>query len=764
MLSALLCRALRRRAALGLSACATAVALTLTPVLPPGVAVARPAAAADTAAQGKAKKPPAPKPRGKQITKWFQDPVGNMAYQARKRAGLGQAYGRNLAIGFVDITGLDDVDTTGYDVVEAGELKQNDPALYKSLGLAERPQIERFVIVPTFNNPSTGNVDGAHSEIRFFSQELKYMRVEDPARTFLLYSDLSPCDGCAPKIPANTEVRWMTKQGKGSFQRRERILNAAATAAHDENMTDADRERNAKAVARSRQQVLDKRAREAERLANLWGKAPSAPCATPQAAPLPAGGAGVLARAASRYVVAADCGEPDDKAPAQGAPSGLGRALAGPVAQAPGGIDFSALQLRYLSDPGDGSGLQYSFEAPASTTGGASPTDGTNAARLSSDAFFVWLELNPSTFWVNLNPTEPDRIVDADMGRTDVGRVMLQADLRLKKDVGRLIHPATELGKEYHDRLQGTCSSSRVWIVPDPADVRADGDKLYILKAPLKVRMESEYIRLPKGQSELGNCPKEDDATRRHNESLFRSLVLPKLTQLVNTDAHYADLRRVYLSRVAAQWYRDLSVSRHTTYRDLVDHGDINSWTTRTGWKPRDTFDRYVRSYTKGDYHYTRKETKGNTIYTYTYVYGGVDLTSVPLRKLSDSSFAARYSDLAKDIRASLTSPAGGAQAAGADDPLWLGSGTPRQAAAEHGSSEDGDGTGKPVADGGPGGSGPGLPTAWVLPPALLVLLAAVLLWRRRRRPSASGGALPSRRPTAGTGTDRPRSPYDDYL
>ncbi|MEU5535438.1 hypothetical protein [Streptomyces sp. NPDC020362] len=752
MLSAVLCRALRRRAALGLSAWATAVALTLTPVLPPGVAAAQSAAAADTAARGTPKKPPAQKPRGKQITKWFQDPVGNLAYQARKTAGLDRAYGRNLAIGFVDITGLDNADTTGYRVVEAEELKQNDPALYKSLGLAKRPQVERFVIVPTFNNPSTGDVDGAHSEIRFFSQELLYMGVTDPARTFLLYSDLSPCDGCAPKIPANTEVRWMTKQGEGSYQRRERILNAAAAADHEANMTDADRERNAKAVARTRQQTLEKRAREAERLAKLWGKTPSTACATPLAAPLPGGGSGVLARAARWYVVAADCEEPDEKAAVRAAPSGLGRALAGPVAQAPGGIDFSALQLRYLSDPGDGSGLQYSFEAPASTTGGTPPTAGTNAARLSSDAFFVWLELNPSTFWVNLNPTEPDRIVDADMGRTDVGRVMLQADLRLKKDVGRLIHPGTELGEEYHDRLKGTCSSSRVWIVPDPADVHVDGDKLYILKAPLKVKMESEYVHLPKGQSELGNCPKEDDSTRRHNESLFRGLILPKLTELVNIDSHYADLRRVHLSRVAAQWYRDLGASRHTTYRDLVDQGDINSWTTRTGWKPKDTFDRYVSSYTKGDYHYTRRETKGKYIYTYTYVYGGVDLTSVPLRKIPDSTFVAQYSKLPKDIDASLTRPAGGG---GADGSLWLGSGTPRRAAAGPGASERNDR---------PGGSGRNLTTTWVLPPALLILLAAVLLWRRRRRLSTPGTANPSRRSSAGTGADRPRSPYDDYL
>lgn len=765
MPSADLCRALRRRTVLGLSAGVSALALTLTPALPHDAAAARPASGPD--ARVAPARAPAPKPLGRQITKWFQDPVGKLAYQTRRTAGLDRAYGRNLAIGFVDITGLDDVDVTGYRVVDSGELAQSDPALYASLGLAAKPQVERFVIVPSFNNPSTADTKGAHSEIRFFSQELLYMGVTDPARTFLLYSDLSPCRDCAPRIPDTTEVRWMTRDGEGSHLRRERILNAAAASGHEAAMTDADRERNAEAVARTRQRTLDKRAREAERRARLWGKAPATPCPTALSAPLAAGRSGALAQVARRRSavaarpVAAPCGEPDGKDTARAAPGGLGRALAGPVAESPGGIDFSALTLRYLADPGDGSGLQYAFEAPAAASG-ASPAAGTDAARLSSDAFFVWLALKPSTFWVNLNPTEPDRVVDADMGRTDVGRVMLQADLRLKKDVGRLVHPGTELGRRYHDRLKGTCSSSRVWVLPEPADIHADGEKLYVLKAPLSVRMEAEHIELPREKGGPGDCPEADEATRDHNEALFRSLILPELTKLVNGDPHYADLRRVHLSRVAAQWYRELGASRPTTYGELVDGGDIDAWTTRTGWKPKDTFDRYVHSYTEGDYRYSRKETKGDRVWTYTYVYGGVDLTAAPLRKMPESSFTARHAGLPKDVRASLTRPVGGA----ADGRLLMGARTPQQAAAGPGPSADGDDSDSDDS-GGSGGSGErasgrsAVAWTWVWLPALLVPLGGILLWRRHAL--APRPARPARGPSAGA-PDRPRSPYDDYL
>lgn len=55
---------------------------------------------------------------------------------------------------------------------------------------------------------------------------------------------------------------------------------------------------------------------------------------------------------------------------------------------------------------------------------------GRTAAVQASDAFFVWLSLSPDKFWVNLNPEEPDRIIDAQLGTTDVGRILLQADLQ----------------------------------------------------------------------------------------------------------------------------------------------------------------------------------------------------------------------------------------------------------------------------------------------------------------------------------------------
>ncbi|WDM14578.1 hypothetical protein J3S85_25475 [Streptomyces lavenduligriseus] len=249
--------------------------------------------------------------------------------------------------------------------------------------------------------------------------------------------------------------------------------------------------------------------------------------------------------------------------------TGLGATLTNP-GLGNGGIDFSTMKLSYLADPGDGSGLQYSFNANLNPLrGDVRQSTGVAAATQSSDAFFVWLALNPQHFWVNLSPDEPDRIVDGQLGRTDAGRVLLEADLQMKKTVAKLTHPHTTLGKRYWDGIRGDCVSSRNWIVPAPASVYQDGDKLYILDAPLDVKMETRYVVASGDSADTPTCPKQDQATEDHNEHLDRTLILPRLRKAINTAPEYAALRRVHLARVAAEWYRELSTTKDTTYGEL---------------------------------------------------------------------------------------------------------------------------------------------------------------------------------------------------
>ncbi|WP_328394212.1 hypothetical protein [Nocardia sp. NBC_00416] len=399
-----------------------------------------------------------------------------------------------------------------------------------------------------------------------------------------------------------------------------------------------------------------------------------------------------------------------------------GRAAAPDAAVADdlGGVDFATLELRYVSDTyHNGSSAQYAFQADTLPTADQQSFGGRRAAQLASDSFFVWLALPPSAFTVNLNPDEPDRIIDSEFGRTDAGRVLLEADLSMKKLVARFIHPDTPGGQNYWTALRGDtkCVTMRQWIVPDTATVRDAGNELYILDAPLEVKMESDVIAT-EGVGGIGGCPGQDEATTRHNESVYRTMVLPQVQDAINHSPEYADLRRVYASRVAAEWFRDRSETKETAYSDLIDSGDIGPWRSREPWTPREVFDRYVESYKNGEFNITHTTTSGDILYTTTFVYGGVDFTRIDRHGIGTDEFAREHPSMAPSAGNARYGPVGG------DSEVWLGGLTtsqPPTAAFSRPTSATANPWFYPVT---------------LLPVAVWLAAGALLVWRRRARNS----------------------------
>ena len=121
--------------------------------------------------------------------------------------------------------------------------------------------------------------------------------------------------------------------------------------------------------------------------------------------------------------------------------------------------------------------------------------------------FFIGLTLPNSSFWVNLRPDAPDNIIDEDLAKTDIGKILLEADLNLKKGTSNWTSPQTPEGKAYWDKLYqkaeelyGTSqiiipTLTRPWIVPDEIILRESPDiSAYIYKATLKVMLEEDYL------------------------------------------------------------------------------------------------------------------------------------------------------------------------------------------------------------------------------------------------------------------------------
>ena len=106
--------------------------------------------------------------------------------------------------------------------------------------------------------------------------------------------------------------------------------------------------------------------------------------------------------------------------------------------------------------------------------------------------FFIGLTLPNDAFWVNLRPDSPDNIIDGELAKTDIGRILLEADLELKKDTARATSPETPEGKAYWDKLYQKAGElfgngnvtiptlTRPWIVPDEIIIRETNDSAYV--------------------------------------------------------------------------------------------------------------------------------------------------------------------------------------------------------------------------------------------------------------------------------------------
>ncbi|MBB4917504.1 hypothetical protein [Streptosporangium saharense] len=334
-----------------------------------------------------------------------------------------------------------------------------------------------------------------------------------------------------------------------------------------------------------------------------------------------------------------------------------------------GGVDLSTLELRYLSDRPDAGDVRYAFSARAASPGGTSG-DGPQAAAAATAAtadLRTWLVLSPQTFWVNLNPTEPDRVIDPALGQTGAGRAMLEADLRMKRTQGKLLDPDTAFGARYWKamaRSEGKlCFSSRMWIVPGDVRVYEDDDSLYVLQAPLTVKMKAEDI----GGSY--SCGSTDPAASARNEELERSTVLPEIVKAVNTAPEYAPLRRAFTARVVAEWIRRRHEAGHrTSFDDLIDSGDLGGARRDDGWRPRQVFDDYVRSIRDREFTFRQTVRRGRTTLVRTLTFGGVDFGSVPTTTVDAAEMNRLHPDLPRVVRASASHPE-----KGRDGVIWLG-------------------------------------------------------------------------------------------
>jgi methylase of polypeptide subunit release factors len=248
--------------------------------------------------------------------------------------------------------------------------------------------------------------------------------------------------------------------------------------------------------------------------------------------------------------------------------------------------------------------------------------------------FFTGIVLPNSAFWVNLRPGSADAIMDKRLASTDAGRILLEADIQLKKDLALRTSPDSPQGAAYWERLykkaeelfgsvpQSLPTVSRPWIVPDQIILRTNGREAYIYKATLKVQLESDRLG---AAAPLPGDPRFKELNE-FSASLMRELILPGLSRDINCGSAYAQLRQVFYSLIIAQSFK-ARFSSDPRWRTVIDSADLSGLNSRTPWSKEALFRQYEQSFSRGEYGYqqqmqgvlgnvTRSYTSGGVIFT----------------------------------------------------------------------------------------------------------------------------------------------------
>jgi hypothetical protein len=176
--------------------------------------------------------------------------------------------------------------------------------------------------------------------------------------------------------------------------------------------------------------------------------------------------------------------------------------------------------------------------------------------------FLAALTIPEADLWVNLSPTEPERIIPPSLGRTEMGRDLLQQDYLLKQLTASLTHPETELGQQYWEEIyapqaevlekpeKDVQSSGKVWIVPRKAVVYENGDVAFVVESELEVLHELNYLQMQEQQDATADIPLS------RSDQALKDVLIPVLEHEVNTGRHFAPLRQICSSMILAGWFK----------------------------------------------------------------------------------------------------------------------------------------------------------------------------------------------------------------
>lgn len=335
-----------------------------------------------------------------------------------------------------------------------------------------------------------------------------------------------------------------------------------------------------------------------------------------------------------------------------------------------GGINLTSIKLSYISvNTNRSGGVDFDFILNAGKAEGTNPgIDPINSSLMAATAFMTGLAVPDNKFWVNLAPWEQDRIIDEQLSQSDVGRIMLEADLQMKRDFSNYGNPcANETGKALWDLLDKKrealvqqCMNkfpgeikdidnirflpvTRHWIVPDTVYAYTNETQIYIINATLTIKSEpvanhSSYQIYGEdtGTPSKGCLEELNKSAKEYGEytkELTDLMILPYVVADLNAGKNYEELRDVYVALALAQWYKSTITSDMDIFRESLDSSNFTELKSIKPWSPNEIWDKCVYSFENGEYkcweNETIKNATGNLLLSSYRSEGGVDFGKI---------------------------------------------------------------------------------------------------------------------------------------
>ncbi len=202
-----------------------------------------------------------------------------------------------------------------------------------------------------------------------------------------------------------------------------------------------------------------------------------------------------------------------------------------------------------------------------------SETDRQREYRKAVRYFMAALTIPNQDMWVNLSPSESERIIPDNFIQTEMGRDLLSQDNVLKQYMAALLHPETRKGKDFWEKIYqmaykkfGTTdipvdTFNKVWIKADRADIYEKGGMALVTDYHLKVMLERDYMTLAENRKRFGDLSSGEERDmseiQKITADIVREIIVPVVEEEVNKGSSFAILRQIYTAQIMAAWYKE---------------------------------------------------------------------------------------------------------------------------------------------------------------------------------------------------------------